>query len=106
MEKIAWDGTKWGQEDLLPANPDLADLLGRTDLDSSIFIFDMFLIPNFWIFRSQISKIWPLAGLGPGLSHLDLLEHSSAVAPGWLRGGSAALPDHKVREIQGTRTIL
>ena len=33
MEKIAWDGPKWGQEDLFPTNPDLADILGRTDLD-------------------------------------------------------------------------
>ena len=45
----------------------------------SIFIFDIFW--NLWISRSQISKIWPLAGLGPCLNHLDLLEHSSAVAP-------------------------
>ena len=27
------DGLKWGQEDLLPTNPDLADSLGRMDLD-------------------------------------------------------------------------
>ena len=74
MEKIAWDGPKWGREVIFPANPDLADILGRTDLD--IFYFYIYWIPNFWISRFQISKIWPLAGFGPCLSHLDLLEHS------------------------------
>ena len=33
IEKIASDGPKWGQEDLFPTNPDLVDILGRTDLD-------------------------------------------------------------------------
>ena len=28
-----WDGPKWGQEDFFTANPDLADILGRLDLD-------------------------------------------------------------------------
>ena len=39
MEKIAWDGPKWGQEDLFPTNPDLADILGRTDLIFETFYF-------------------------------------------------------------------
>ena len=30
MDKIAWDGPKWGQDGIFPANPDLADILGRT----------------------------------------------------------------------------
>ena len=33
MEKIAWDGPKWGREVLFPANPDLADILGDTDFN-------------------------------------------------------------------------
>ena len=33
MEKIASDGPKWGRGDFFPTNPDLADILGRTDLD-------------------------------------------------------------------------
>ena len=33
MEKIASDGPKWGQEDFVPTNPDLADILGRMDLN-------------------------------------------------------------------------
>ena len=33
MEKMAWDGPKWGREDLFLANPDLADILGDMDLD-------------------------------------------------------------------------
>ena len=32
MEKKAWDGPKQGQEDLFLTNPDLANILGRTDL--------------------------------------------------------------------------
>ena len=39
MEKMAWDGPKWGQEDFVPTNPNLADILGRTDLDFGIFCF-------------------------------------------------------------------
>ena len=35
------EGPKWGREVLFPTNPDLADILGRTDFD-----FDIFLI--FW----------------------------------------------------------
>ena len=37
--KNASDGPKWGQEDLFPTNPDLADILGRTDLDFVNFAF-------------------------------------------------------------------
>ena len=48
MEKMAWDGTKCGQDDLFPTNPDLADILGRMDLD-----FDKGVgIPIFQIARS------------------------------------------------------
>ena len=32
-QKMGPDGPKWGQEDFFLANPDLADILGRTDLD-------------------------------------------------------------------------
>ena len=71
MEKMASDGPKWGREDFFPTNPDLADILGRTDLIFETFhIFDFldpnilnFQVPksqNFWISRSpdlQIPKI-------------------------------------------------
>ena len=39
MEKIAWDGPKWGREVLFPANPDLADILGDMDLNFESFPF-------------------------------------------------------------------
>ena len=32
-QKIGPDGPKWGKEDFFLANPDLADILGRTDFD-------------------------------------------------------------------------
>ena len=37
-QKMAPGGPKWGQEMLFPTNPDLADILGRTDLDFEIFL--------------------------------------------------------------------
>ena len=58
--KMAWDGPKWGQEELFP-NPDLADILGRTDFDFKLF-FD-FRIPNFWISRFPHFQDLGLAGL-------------------------------------------
>ena len=65
MEKMAWDGPKWGQEDFFPTKPDLADILGRTDLDFDNFYFLLiFWIPNFWISRSRFPKSGPWPGLG------------------------------------------
>ena len=63
MEKRASDGPKWGREDLFPTNPDLADILGRTDLNSENFHFFDLLNPKKSGFPGpQISQIWP----GPG----------------------------------------
>ena len=59
MEKMAWDGPKWSQEDLFPTNPDPADILGRTDLDFEIFYFFVFLDPkhlDFQVPRSPNSQ--------------------------------------------------
>ena len=51
MEKMAWDGPKWGQEGCLPANPGLADILGRTELDfENLYFFDL-LDPTFLDFQ-------------------------------------------------------
>ena len=98
MEKMTREGPKWGQEDLFPTNPDLADILGKADLDFDNFhVFFIFWIPNLWISRSPDFQI-PRSRPGPGLGGLG-------PARALLRGGSAALPDHKVGEIQGTRTI-
>ena len=54
MEKMAWDGPTWGQEDFFPTNPDLADILGRTDLNFETFILWIFCTPHFWISR----RLW------------------------------------------------
>ena len=57
MEKMAWDGPKWGREDLFPSNPDLASILDRMDLNFDILFFVW--TPMFWISRSpdlQISR--------------------------------------------------
>ena len=66
MEKMAWDGPKWGREDFFPANPGLANILGRTDLDFENFYFFHFWIPHFWI--SRFPDFQNLAWAGPGLS--------------------------------------
>ena len=60
MEKMAWDAPKWGQEDFFPTNPDLADVLGRTDMNfEKFYVFDL-LDPkflDFQVFRSPNSQI-------------------------------------------------
>ena len=62
MEKIAWDDPKWGPRGLFPANPDLADILGRTVLDVENFNFGVFWDSKFLDFQvprspnSQISR--------------------------------------------------
>ena len=47
MEKMAWDGPKWGREDFFPTNPDLANMLGRTDLIFETSFFLIVWIPTF-----------------------------------------------------------
>ena len=42
-QKMGPDGPKRGQEDFFPTNPDLADILGRTDFDFENFYFLDFL---------------------------------------------------------------
>ena len=59
------EGPKWGREVLFPANPDLADILGRTDFDFENFYFFDFLDPKFADFQGPRNLAW--AGLGPGL---------------------------------------
>ena len=63
MEKMAWDGPKWGREDFFPANPGLANILGRTDLDFEDLYFFHFLDPQ--ILDFQVPR-FPKSGLGPG----------------------------------------
>ena len=58
-------GPKWGQEDLFPTDPDLADILGRTDFDFENFYFGIFLDPKFPDFQvPKFPEIWPELGLG------------------------------------------
>ena len=89
MEKMAWDGPKWGREDFFPTNPGLVNILGRTGVDFENFHFFILWIPNFWISRFPDFQNLAWAGLGPwagwalgwakpglgqarpGLSHLD-----------------------------------
>ena len=74
MEKMAWDGPKWGQEDFVPTDPDLADILGRMDLEFEMFLcyyyyFCLFgegldpKFPDFQVPRSQ--NLW--ISRSPGL---------------------------------------
>ena len=54
-----------GPGGFFPTNPDLANILGRTDFDfeNFIFFFD-FWVPNFWL-GPTLGPAW--ARLGPGL---------------------------------------
>ena len=79
-----------GPGGFVPTNPDLADMLGRTDLDFEPLFFGFVWIPNFQISRFQISK-FPEIWLGPGLGR--------AWAVGWVGrplggpgGSSGGLP--------------
>ena len=75
-QKMGPDGPKWGQDDFFPTNPDLADILGRMDLDFDKFYFLDFLDPNFPDFQVpdfHISRnlAWArLAKAGPGWAGL------------------------------------
>ena len=39
MEKMDWDGPKWGQEDCFPTNPDLADIFSNNCNANAVTIF-------------------------------------------------------------------
>ena len=58
---MAWDGPKWGQDVFFPTYPDLADILGKTDLNfENSYFFDL-LDPKFLdsqVPRSQNSQIY------------------------------------------------
>ena len=49
MEIMAWDGPKWALRGPFAANPDLAEIWGRTDLDfeTLLFFFADFLSSKF-----------------------------------------------------------
>ena len=73
---MTWDGPKWGQEVLFPANPDLADILGDTDFD-----FD-----NFYSLTLRVVAV------DPNLS-FPCREHPCREQPGFAR----ALPLRRSR---------
>ena len=89
MEKMAWDGPKWGREDFFLANPGLANILGRTDLDFENFYFFHFLDPKFLDFqvprfpKSGLGRAWALGRPWAGLAReecedLRLAAHTLA----------------------------
>ena len=54
---MAWDGPKWDPQGLFRTNPDLADILGRTDLNFENF-YSLFVGPRISGFPGpQISKL-------------------------------------------------
>ena len=89
MEKMAWDGPKWDQEDFFPTNLDLADILGRTDLDFEFsFLFEDpkfqdFQVPDFQ--NLAPGRAWAM--LEPSGPARALLRRGSAVAPGTQSAG-------------------
>ena len=86
------DGPEWGQEDFFPANPDLADILGRTDFDFENFCFLDFLDPKFpdvQVPDFQISRNLAWAKLGPSLGP----AWARAWAQAWAQTPPPASPD-------------
>ena len=67
MEKIAWDGPKWGREGLFPANQDLADILCNRFL--MLFI-------SFYLFGSMEKIAWD----GPKWGQEDLFPTNPDLA--------------------------
>ena len=65
MEKMAWDGPKWGQEDFFLLIQALPTFWAEQIWILRIFIFSIFWIPNFWISRSPDFQNLAWAGLGP-----------------------------------------
>ena len=60
---------KWGQDDFVPTNPDLADILGDADFDFENLYVSDFLDPRFLDFQI------------PGFP--DSRLSSSYICPGW-----------------------
>ena len=70
------DVPKWGQKDVFPTNPDLADVLGRTDFDFESFQFlDFCRFPDFQTGPGPgLGWAWAWPGLGqaaPGLGQTN-----------------------------------
>ena len=73
--KMTRDGPEWGQEDFVLTNPDLADILGRTDLyfEKLYFILDL-LDSKFLDFQVPDFRNLAWAGLEPsGPKNADCL---------------------------------
>ena len=85
------NGPNWGQEVVFPTNPDLADILGRTDLNFENLSFLHFLDPK--VLDFQVPRFPKLglgrAGLGPGLN--------LGLGPSGGRGASAGPGGHSKR---------
>ena len=64
MEKMAWDGPKWGQEDLFPTNSERILIL-------IIFMILICCFPNFWKSRFPDLQNLARARLGPGRAGLE-----------------------------------
>ena len=87
MEKMAWDGPKWGREDFFPANPGLANILGRTDLDFENLYFFYLFDPKFLDFQVlRFPKSGPGRaglGLGPWAGWAPSLMNTSRIIASW-----------------------
>ena len=82
--KNTWNGRKWGREVLLPTDPDLADILGRTDFDFKNFMFGICLDPKFLgvqVPDFKFPEIWPGPALGRAWAGPGLGLGPGAAAP-------------------------
>ena len=81
------DGPKWGQEDFFPTNPDLADILGRIDLDFWNFYFLDFVGSQISRFPGPIFPNFQKSGLAPVGTQLG-----PSLGPAWAQLGPGLGP--------------
>ena len=95
---MAWDGPKWDARGMFSANPDLANILGRTDLDFENFHFLDLLDPKFP--DCQVSKFWISKHLDfPTSKHLDFLTSPNLDFPAaqiWIGFKNLDFPASKI----------
>ena len=88
MEKMAWDGPKWGQEDFFLLIQTLPTFWAERIWNLRISTFFILWIQNFWISRSP--DFPNLAWAGPGLD---------------LGGGGEMLASQMVQLVQQCRLV-
>ena len=107
IENISWNGMEWGREVLLPANPDLADILGLTWIwILTIPIFEILLDSEFLDFQvsrfPEFAICLPCGGVPCPVDYTSLSRHCHMnVHACQVHFGSISLPNFYCSPTQG-----